>query len=160
LYKILVENPNITVELAAHTDSRSPDKYNLDLSYKRAKSCVDYLISKGVSGDRITPKGYGESRPLEYTVNGKKIVLTEKYINSFKTVEEREALHQQNRRVVFSVLRTDYVEKNKTPEEKAKTPDIKVVDDNATGEQTKPAESTPKTEGNSTAPKTEDKPKE
>jgi peptidoglycan-associated lipoprotein len=65
LYSILVENPLIIIELGSHTDSRGSDEYNLDLSQKRAQSCVDYLIKKGIAKDRIVPKGYGESKPLQ-----------------------------------------------------------------------------------------------
>ena len=65
LYNILVENPQIIIELGSHTDSRGSDSYNQELSQKRAQSCVDYLISKGIDKKRITPKGYGESTPLE-----------------------------------------------------------------------------------------------
>ncbi|MEI6311644.1 MAG: OmpA family protein [Bacteroidota bacterium] len=65
LYTILVENPQIIIELGSHTDSRGSDEYNQDLSQKRAQSCVDYLISRGIEKNRITPKGYGESAPLE-----------------------------------------------------------------------------------------------
>lgn len=65
LYTILTENPLIIIELGSHTDSRGSDEYNLDLSQKRAQSCVDYLIKKGIAKDRIIPKGYGESKPLQ-----------------------------------------------------------------------------------------------
>lgn len=65
LYTILNENPQIIIELGSHTDSRGSETYNQDLSQKRAQSCVDYLISKGINKNRITPKGYGESAPLE-----------------------------------------------------------------------------------------------
>jgi outer membrane protein OmpA-like peptidoglycan-associated protein len=65
LYFILTENPLIIIELGSHTDSRGSDEYNLDLSQKRAQSCVDYLISKGIAKERISPKGYGESKPLQ-----------------------------------------------------------------------------------------------
>jgi len=65
LYNIMMENPNIIVELGSHTDSRGSDEYNRDLSQKRAESCVNYLIEKGIPKERISPKGYGESKPLE-----------------------------------------------------------------------------------------------
>lgn len=65
LYTILAENPQIIIELGSHTDSRGTDTYNQELSQKRAQSCVDYLISKGIDKSRIVPKGYGESAPLE-----------------------------------------------------------------------------------------------
>ena len=65
LYGILKDNPQIVIELSSHTDSKGSDKYNLDLSQKRAESCVNYLINeKGVTKDRVTAKGYGESVPV------------------------------------------------------------------------------------------------
>ncbi|WP_256003694.1 OmpA family protein [Pedobacter deserti] len=64
LYSIMIDNPNIEIELGAHTDSKGPDIYNLDLSQRRARSCVDYLVSKGISASRMTSKGYGETRPV------------------------------------------------------------------------------------------------
>lgn len=64
LYTIMVDNPKIEVELSAHTDSKGTPEYNLDLSDKRAKACVDYLISKGIDASRMTSKGYGMSRPV------------------------------------------------------------------------------------------------
>ena len=66
LYNILVENPTIIIELSSHTDSRGSDEYNQELSQKRAESCVNYLINeKGIAKERITAKGYGESKPIE-----------------------------------------------------------------------------------------------
>lgn len=64
LYAIMVDNPTIEIELSAHTDSKGKDIYNLDLSNRRAKSCVDYLIGKGIAVNRMTSKGYGETRPI------------------------------------------------------------------------------------------------
>ncbi|WP_316817846.1 OmpA family protein [Pedobacter nyackensis] len=64
LYTIMVDNPTIEIELSSHTDSKGSDAYNLDLSERRAKSCVDYLIEKGIATNRMTSKGYGETRPV------------------------------------------------------------------------------------------------
>jgi outer membrane protein OmpA-like peptidoglycan-associated protein len=55
---------NVKIEVAGHTDSRGRDKYNLNLSQRRAETVRDYLISKGVAADRLTAKGYGESNPI------------------------------------------------------------------------------------------------
>ena len=63
IYEILVENPHIIIELSSHTDSEGTDEYNEDLSQRRAESVVNYLIQKGVPKKRLTPKGYGESKP-------------------------------------------------------------------------------------------------
>jgi OOP family OmpA-OmpF porin len=66
LYSILTENPTIIIELSSHTDSRGAEDYNLNLSQKRAESCVNYLINdKGIPKERIIAKGYGKSKPLE-----------------------------------------------------------------------------------------------
>jgi len=64
IYKILVENPEIVVEISSHTDSKGSDKYNESLSQRRAESVVKYLIAKGISKKRLVAKGYGESSPL------------------------------------------------------------------------------------------------
>jgi outer membrane protein OmpA-like peptidoglycan-associated protein len=64
LYQILVDNPDIAIELRSHTDSRGADDYNKKLSQKRAESCVDYLIQKGIDKNRLVAEGYGESKPL------------------------------------------------------------------------------------------------
>ena len=103
LYQTLIDNPTIVIELSAHTDSRGSDESNMTLSQNRAKSCVDYLIEKGIDPARMVPKGYGETR----------LLVTDADIAKFPTNEEREAGHQKNRRTVFSVLRSDYVPKAK-----------------------------------------------
>ncbi|WP_316783853.1 OmpA family protein [Pedobacter frigiditerrae] len=64
LYDIMVENKDIEIELGAHTDNIGTAEYNLDLSQRRAKSCVDYLISKGIAPERMTSKGYGFDVPI------------------------------------------------------------------------------------------------
>ncbi|GIV42640.1 MAG: hypothetical protein KatS3mg034_1950 [Vicingaceae bacterium] len=69
LAKILVKNPHIKVELGSHTDSRGSDKYNLELSEKRAQSAKDFLLSLGVNPDQIESKGYGETQPVNECVN-------------------------------------------------------------------------------------------
>jgi outer membrane protein OmpA-like peptidoglycan-associated protein len=71
------------------------------LAQKRAQSVVDYLVSKGIAGDRMVAKGYGENRPLN----------TDKQIAALATEEEKEAAHQKNRRSEFKVLREDYIPK-------------------------------------------------
>ena len=57
------DNPNVTIELAAHCDYKGNDAYNERLSQRRAESVVRYLIKGGISEDRLTAKGYGESKP-------------------------------------------------------------------------------------------------
>jgi peptidoglycan-associated lipoprotein len=106
LYQILIDNPNLVIELDAHTDCRGSADHNRDLAQRRAQACVDYLISKGISKDRLVAKGFGEDRPLKLASG---VVLTEKYINS-QPAKDREALHQMNRRTTFRVLNTNYVD--------------------------------------------------
>ena len=104
LYNTLMQNPNIVIELQAHTDCRGSARYNRDLSQKRAQSCVDYLISKGISVDRMVPVGKGEDIPR---AKG----LECKTIDKMGTTEEQEAAHQRNRRTQFKVLSFDYKSK-------------------------------------------------
>lgn len=99
LFSILEENATIVIELAAHTDTRGSDKSNQMLAQKRAETCVNYLIERGIDPERMVPVGYGESRPL----------VTDAEIAALPTEEEREAAHQKNRRTVFRVLSFDFV---------------------------------------------------
>jgi peptidoglycan-associated lipoprotein len=101
LITTLNNNPNITIELGSHTDTRDNNKNNAILSQKRAQSVVDYLILKGIAADRLAAKGYGEERPL----------ISDAEIGKLKSTEEKEAAHQKNRRSEFKVLREDYVPK-------------------------------------------------
>jgi outer membrane protein OmpA-like peptidoglycan-associated protein/tetratricopeptide (TPR) repeat protein len=88
-------NNNLSVRIEANTDSRGNDKYNLKLSEARAKSCVDYLISKGIAAERLQSKGYGESNPL----------IKEAEINKMKAKSpEWEAAHQKNRRTALKII--------------------------------------------------------
>jgi peptidoglycan-associated lipoprotein len=116
LVETLNDNPNIVIELGSHTDSRGNDDFNLDLSNRRAQSVVNYLISKGISTDRLVSKGYGETQPKvvdkrdheAYPFLPEGQVLTEQYINSIQDEDLRELAHFLNRRTEFKVLRTDY----------------------------------------------------
>lgn len=73
--KLLTDNPAIEIEISAHTDSDGSDEHNFKLSDNRAKSVMDYIISKGVNETRITSKGYGETKPIATNDNaeGKQI---------------------------------------------------------------------------------------
>lgn len=64
LIKLLTENPTLKIELGSHTDSKGSDDYNQKLSQSRSQSVVTYLIGKGISGDRLVAKGYGETVPV------------------------------------------------------------------------------------------------
>ncbi|NOX46120.1 MAG: OmpA family protein [Chlorobi bacterium] len=122
LIQTLDENPTLVVELASHTDSRDTDEKNDILSQKRAQSVVDYLILRGIDPERLVAKGYGERSPRtllkNYSLNGVVVldsgnVLNEDFINSLKSNEIKEFAHQLNRRSEFSVLRNDFVPKQK-----------------------------------------------
>ncbi|MEX2597022.1 MAG: OmpA family protein, partial [Salibacteraceae bacterium] len=96
----------IVIELAAHTDTRGSDKANEILSQKRAETCVNYLIERGIDPERMVPVGYGEKRPL----------VSDEDIAALPSEEERDAAHQKNRRTVFRVLSFDYVPKEEPAE--------------------------------------------
>jgi len=121
LYFVLVQNPNLVVELRSHTDSRASDDHNDLLSQRRAQSCVDFLVNEmKVAGDRIIPKGYGKRNPrkldkdIMVPYNGKMyqfrrgITLDNNYINALPK-DQQEPAHQLNRRTEFFVVRDDYV---------------------------------------------------
>ena len=63
LVEAMKKNPNMVIMVKAHTDNRGSDKYNMSLSNRRAKSTVQYVISKGIARERISGQGYGESEP-------------------------------------------------------------------------------------------------
>jgi peptidoglycan-associated lipoprotein len=88
LINILKETPEVNVQISSHSDERGAEKYNTELSQKRAQSVVDYLISGGISSNRLIAKGYGFSKPI---------------IKGAKTEEE----HQMNRRTTFKILSTN-----------------------------------------------------
>ena len=116
LVETLLDNPNVTIELMSHTDSRDTEEYNLILSEKRAKVVVKYLIDKGIDPERLQAKGYGESTPkvVDDIIAGQNsflksgTTLSDQYINSLANDEQREIVHQINRRTEFKVMRTDY----------------------------------------------------
>ncbi|MEB2784629.1 OmpA family protein [Algoriphagus persicinus] len=85
LVQVLKDNPAIRIELSSHTDDRSSDAYNQNLSQRRAQSAVDYIVSQGISSDRLVAKGYGESQLI---------------IENASTEED----HQINRRTEFKVI--------------------------------------------------------
>lgn len=93
LASILTNNPTLVIELASHTDSRADEAYNLKLSQRRAQSCVDYLVKKGIAKARLQAVGYGESKLINDCADG---------------VDCTEEQHQENRRTTFRVLNTDY----------------------------------------------------
>lgn len=87
---LLMANPNTVIEIRSHTDDIGSDAYNLDLSNRRARSVVDYLIGRGVKEAQLQSKGYGESLPIEPNkINGK----------------DNPAGRAKNRRTEFKVLK-------------------------------------------------------
>jgi outer membrane protein OmpA-like peptidoglycan-associated protein len=90
LYNILTTYPSIRIEVASHTDSRDTKPRNQDLSQRRAKSVVDYLVNeRGIDPARLEPQGYGEE------------MLKNKCADGVPCTEEE---HQINRRTEFKVL--------------------------------------------------------
>lgn len=91
LVALLNGNPSMEIELSAHTDSIGTKRYNQRLSEARAKSCVDYLIEKGIDRNRLTYKGYGASMPIAP--------------NSLPDGTDNPEGRQKNRRTTFTVLK-------------------------------------------------------
>jgi len=89
LVEIMNDNPEWKVELGSHTDCRGSDPYNETLSQKRSDSAVDYIISSGISVDRILAKGYGETMLVNRCDDG---------------VECSDEEHRRNRRTEFKIL--------------------------------------------------------
>lgn len=86
--EIMKSHTTITLTVNSHTDSRGRDEFNMTLSENRAKATVDYIVNHGVSADRVSGKGYGETRLLNKCANG---------------VKCSEAEHQLNRRSEFII---------------------------------------------------------
>lgn len=92
--ELLNGNPKIKIEISAHTDSRGSDGYNDKLSQERAQSCVDYLLSKNIDKSRLIAKGYGK----------RQLLITDAEISKVPLEEDKEVLHQQNRRTEFKII--------------------------------------------------------
>ena len=115
LVKVLNDNPNITIEIGAHTDRIGSADGNLQLSGKRAQSVVDYLIKGGIEAERLTAKGYGKTQPVvvdkklkkKYNFLKEETALDEEYIETL-TDEQKEIADSINRRTEFRVLKTTY----------------------------------------------------
>ena len=115
LVKVLKDNPNITIEISAHTDFVGNNESNKLLSEKRAKSVVDYLITAGIDAARLTSVGYGEEKPMvvdallaqKYTFLKENDVLDEAFVSKL-AVADQEKANQINRRTEFRVVKTTY----------------------------------------------------
>ncbi len=81
----LKDYPNVQIEMSAHTDSRGSDEYNITLSDNRARSVMEYILSKGIGVERIVSKGYGETKPV--------------------ATNDTDDGRQLNRRVEFTILK-------------------------------------------------------
>ena len=91
----LMTNPDLNVEIGCHMDSRDSDERNLRLSEIRSSWIVKYLISKGISEERLNAKGYGESQ----------LIISNDEIDKQGTREDKEELHRVNRRIEMRILK-------------------------------------------------------
>lgn len=89
LLAMLQDNPLLIIEIASHTDARGSHRYNRRLSQRRADAVVDWLVQNGISMDRLVPRGYGETQPVNDCVNN---------------IPCNEKKHQLNRRTEFRIL--------------------------------------------------------
>nr|MCU0351439.1 OmpA family protein [Flavobacterium sp.] len=89
IVEVMKQYPNMKIAIRSHTDSRQTHKYNEQLSDKRAKSTLEYLVKNGIDRNRLTAKGFGESQLVNECADG---------------VSCSEEKHQQNRRSEFIVL--------------------------------------------------------
>lgn len=89
LVQFMIDNPDIKVEVSSHTDCRASNKYNQTLSQNRANAALDYLVSQGISRERLQGVGYGESKLLNKCADG---------------VSCSEEQHQLNRRTEMKVI--------------------------------------------------------
>jgi peptidoglycan-associated lipoprotein len=112
VYDLMVEYEDMIIELSSHTDNRGEERYNEDLSQRRAESARRWLVRKGIDRDRIVAKGYGESQPQtvtaikasRYDFLSEGDVLTSEFIDALETEEQREVAHSYNRRTEFKIL--------------------------------------------------------
>ena len=115
LLEILRDNPHIIIELSSHTDHRPGRMSNEELSQRRAQSVVNFLIAKGISPNRLYPKGYGAAKPKVIDVRYSELfsflklgdVLTPEYIETLEPYQQQIAF-QINRRTEFRVIATDF----------------------------------------------------
>ena len=113
---ILRDNPNITIEMASHTDRWGDETYNSRLSMERAKAVVDYLIEAGIPADRLQYQGFGMKMPMTITKRLARLfpqfkegdILTDEYILALPEEADRQLADQINRRTEFTVLSVDY----------------------------------------------------
>jgi peptidoglycan-associated lipoprotein len=96
--QLLIDNPEIKIELGSHTDSVDTDAFNLDLSQRRAESAVRYIVQNGIAPDRLVAKGYGESKPIARNTNA--------------DGSDNPVGRQKNRRTEFKILEVGVIPKS------------------------------------------------
>ncbi len=95
IVNLLKQYPDTRVEISAHTDSRGSADFNQRLSNARAKTCVEYLLSRGINENMLVARGYGENQ----------LLMTDEMIEMLPDEERKEAAHQRNRRTEFKVIK-------------------------------------------------------
>lgn len=138
LYMVMENNPNLVVEIRAHTDCQPYVGLTNDtLSQRRAQSVVDYLVSRGIERQRLVAKGYAERIPrtldndVVVNYNGKQYpfsagsVMDCDYIYTLEG-DRQQAAHSLNRRIEFLVLREDYVSRSLIDNMTSDKPTVKV----------------------------------
>ena len=116
LVTLLKENPNVTIEMSAHCDYRGPEEYNQKLSQRRAESVVRYLIQHGIEAQRLSPVGYGKTRPKvitrklaeQHSFLHEGDTLSVEFIQALPEPAQQDICNALNRRTEFRVLRTTY----------------------------------------------------
>src|SRR5690554_554870 len=111
LASLMMEHPEIYVELSAHTDRMGPDDYNRELSLRRARSVADYLVARGIDKDRLSAIGHGKSQPESvskktagrYDFLKEGDILSEEFIEQLPSGQQ-EVADQINRRTSFKVI--------------------------------------------------------
>lgn len=112
LYDLMMDHPNIVIQLLSHTDCRGSDRANMTLSQKRAESCVNYLVNeKGLPRERLVPKGLGETTPATIKINGSMRTLDCDFITGLENSNPQKfkEYHQKNRRTEGKVISFEYV---------------------------------------------------
>ncbi|MGL5959893.1 MAG: OmpA family protein [Bacteroidales bacterium] len=113
LAETLNDNPSIIIEIASHSDSRGDSLVNVNVSYKRAQSVVNYLVAKGISAERLQAKGYGAASPrvvkksiaAQYKFLKEGDVLSVDFMrHNIRAGEEEAIVDQLNRRTEFRVI--------------------------------------------------------
>jgi peptidoglycan-associated lipoprotein len=103
LVQLLIDNPEIKIELSSHTDSIDDRAYNIELSQRRAESAVRYLVQHGIAPDRLIAKGYGEEKPIARNTN--------------PDGTDNPTGRQRNRRTEFKILEVTAIPKTIEDEE-------------------------------------------